>query len=348
MTPLPPPRGPVSRRCVAMMTGDQPGTGLDPASELAHVDMLTDDDAQLALWMLYELHYLGFDDVDPALEWDPALLSVRRDLERRFERDLRERSQTVVDEAMATADVATAIFGLCARDESPAVVTYARRSADRDQLLELLMHRSVYQLKEADPQTWLIPRLRGRAKTALLEIQYDEYGSGRTEDVHQTLFANTLAACGLDPSYGGYVPQAPGTTLALSNAASLLGLHRRLRGAAAGWYAAVEATSSIPSRKMTQAMERLGFGTDATHFYEEHIEADAVHEQLAVRELCGSLVRDEPDVRRDLLFGAAAHLMVEGLFADAVLTAWQDGTTSLYQAENGSADEPRAEGVVVG
>ena len=33
-----------------------------------------DDDAQIALWALYELHYRGFDDVDDALEWQPELL----------------------------------------------------------------------------------------------------------------------------------------------------------------------------------------------------------------------------------------------------------------------------------
>lgn len=31
-----------------------------------------DDDAQIALWTLYELHYRGFDDADDALEWQVA------------------------------------------------------------------------------------------------------------------------------------------------------------------------------------------------------------------------------------------------------------------------------------
>ena len=35
---------------------------------------------ELALWLLYELHHRGFDEVDDALEWDPALLAVRADL----------------------------------------------------------------------------------------------------------------------------------------------------------------------------------------------------------------------------------------------------------------------------
>ncbi|HEX2175432.1 MAG TPA: iron-containing redox enzyme family protein [Nocardioidaceae bacterium] len=337
---LPSPRGPLSRWCVEALTNAPDIAALSSAVDLVPPDVLSDDDAQLALWMLYEMHYLGFDDVDPAREWDPTLLSFRRELERRFERELRERTSSVVDDALTTPDVAQAIFDLCAQDQSPAVAAYARRTADRREMLELLMHRSVYQLKEADPQTWLIPRLRGRAKAALLQIQYDEYGCGRAEEVHQTLFANTLAACGLDPGYGAYVEDAPGTTLALSNAVSLLGLHRRLRGAAAGYYAAVEATSSMPSRKMSQGLTRLGFGPEATYFFDEHVEADSVHEQLAARELCGSLVQDRPDLHRDVLFGAAAYLLVEGLFATAVLDAWEAGATSLYRSGADGTDAP--------
>lgn len=335
---LPSARGPIGQWCLAIVQGDERCAGLGPMADLSHVDMLGDDDAQLALWTLYELHYAGFDDVDPEMEWEPAVLRLRRELERRFEDDLRERTADVVDEAMGSTDVAEVIFAMCAADESPALAPYARRRADREQMRELLKHRSVYQLKEADPQSWMIPRLRGAAKAALLEIQYDEYGSGRPEAVHQTLFANTLSACGLDPAYGAYVDAAPGPTLALSNAVSLLGLHRRLRGAAAGYYAGVEATSSVPSRMMAQGLQRLGFGEQATHFFDEHVEADAVHEQLAARELCGSLVAEEPDLRRDVMFGAAAFLHLEGLFAEALLSAWEAGRTSLYAAPPARTD----------
>jgi hypothetical protein len=332
---LPSPRGPIGQWCLAALKGDERCSGLGPVADLSHVDMLRDDDAQLALWSLYELHYRGFDDVDPEMEWEPAVLRLRRELERGLEHALREQTARTVEEASSLADVADAIFDMCGQDDGPALAGYARRQADRAQMLELLVHRSVYQLKEADPQTWVIPRLRGAAKAALLQIQYDEYGSGRPEAVHQTLFANTLSACGLDSRYGAYVHAAPGTTLALSNVVSLLGLHRRLRGAAVGYYAAVEATSSLPSRKMSQGLQRLGFGAEATQFFDEHVEADAVHEQIAARELCGGLVAEEPGLRRDVLSGVAAYLLVEGAFAEAVLDCWQKGGTSLYTAPDG-------------
>ena len=77
-------------------------------------------------------------------------------------------------------------------------------------------------------------------------------------------------------------------------------------------------------------MRRLGLGQDATRFFDEHVEADAVHEQLAAREVCGSLVEDDPALRREVLFGAASCLLVEGVFASAVVKAWEHGASSLY------------------
>ncbi len=335
---LPSPRGPMSRWCVDAMTGTpqlEPELGVATAG-LAGVDVLTDDDIQLALWTLYELHYQGFDEVDPALEWEPRLLGVRREIERLFETALRERTDATVYAALAGwdggADVAQTLFDLCADDDAPDVLTHVHRSGEQSRMLELLAHRSVYQLKEADPHTWMVPRLRGAAKAALLEIQFDEYGAGRAEDIHATLFADTLAACGLDNGYGAYVDDVPGATLAISNTGSMFGLHRRLRGAAAGHFAAVEATSSLPSRRMSATLERLGFGAAATRFYDEHVEADAVHEQVATRGLCGALVEQHPELVRDVFFGAAACLLVENLFARAVLSAWQQDASSLRRA----------------
>jgi hypothetical protein len=332
---LPSPRGPMSRWCVDAMTATpQPKDAIAAVTAgLDEADALTDDDVQLALWMLYELHYQGFDEVDPELEWEPLLLGVRREIEQRFEAALREQTQATVHSALAAwddgADVAQTLFDLCATDDSPDVLAQVQRSDGRGRVLELLAHRSVYQLKEADPHTWMVPRLRGAPKAALLEIQFDEYGDGRAEDIHATLFADALATCGLDDGYGAYVDAVPGATLAISNTGSMFGLHRRMRGAAAGHFAAVEATSSLPSRRMSATLERFGFGPAATRFYNEHVEADAVHEQVATRGLCGSLVEQHPELVPDVFFGAAACLLVENRFAEAVLSAWQQGGSSL-------------------
>ena len=198
-----------------------------------------------------------------------------------------------------------------------------------EQMLEHIVHRSAYQLKEADPHSFTIPRLTGAAKVALLEIQYDEYGSGRLDRMHAAMFADTMDALGLDPGYGAYLDRLPGITLGAVNLNTTFGLHRRLRGASAGHLAVFEMTSSIPNRRYGNALRRLGFDSTVTAFYDEHVEADSVHEEIAAWELAGGLCAAEPELARDVLFGARAVLALEGRWAEHLLGSWENGGSSL-------------------
>ncbi|MDK0748951.1 iron-containing redox enzyme family protein, partial [Clostridium perfringens] len=91
----------------------------------------------------------------------------------------------------------------------------------------------------------------------------------------------TLSELGLDPSYHAYLPVVPGWTLAGVNAVSLFGLHRRWLGAAVGHLAMFEMTSVEPMGASAAALRRLGFGSDARHFYAVHVVADAHHQHVA-------------------------------------------------------------------
>ena len=113
-----------------------------------------------------------------------------------------------------------------------------------------------------------------------------------------------MERAGLRSEPGAYLDDAPLEVLELNNTLSLFGLHRRLRGAAVGHLAAFEATSSAPSRRMAQAFGRLGLGQELVDYYTEHVAADAVHDQIAVRLICGALVEDEPQLLGDVFFGA--------------------------------------------
>jgi hypothetical protein len=170
-----------------------------------------------------------------------------------------------------------------------------------------------------------------------VELQYDEYGAGRAHRQHAHLFAEGMAACGLDRTYGAYVDAVPGLTLALSNAMSLFGLHRRLRGASVGHLAALEATSSLPCKKYVGGIRRLDLPEEIAEYFDEHVEADAVHEQVAVRDICGALVEQQPELRTEVLFGAAACLLTDSLLAEHVLTSWQLGLGSLRQPQQTEA-----------
>ncbi|WP_433538686.1 iron-containing redox enzyme family protein [Micromonospora sp. CA-249363] len=323
---LPQPRGPLStaltdalRRAPHDLPADL-GVDLDPA------DPLTDEDLQLTLFLCYELHYRGWRGVDEGWEWQPTLLALRARAERPFEAALRRLTGVP---AVPADGVAAGLAELVAADDGPSLAAALQRRADLTQFREFVAHRSVYHLREADPHSWALPRLGGPAKAALVEIQTDEYGNGRLDRMHAELFRRTLDRLGLDTDYGAHLDVVPAVTLATNNLMSLFGLHRRLRGALLGHLAAFEMTSSLPNRRYGNGLRRLGLDEVATRFYDEHVEADAVHEQIAAHDLCGGLVRTEPALAPDVLFGAAAALAVDRLFAAHLLDSWAAGRSSL-------------------
>ncbi|MDP1818670.1 MAG: iron-containing redox enzyme family protein, partial [Acidimicrobiales bacterium] len=213
---LPRPRGPVSGWLLHRLRypvhdiGPMPGLVDDP---------ITGEDGPLALYLCYELHYLGLPDVDEAWEWEPSLLAARRELERAFEARLAElvgHPPVGLSAATTVAEVAR----IAHTEGGPSLSGFMAERGTVDQMRELAIHRSAYQLKEADPHTFGIPRLTGGAKAAMVEIQRGEYGNGDPAEVHATLFGETMRLLGLDDTYGAYLEVLPATTLATVNLAS--------------------------------------------------------------------------------------------------------------------------------
>jgi hypothetical protein len=327
MNTLPSPRGPATEALLAALV--RPPHHLPPVPVPSGPDPLADEDLQLALYLCYELHYRGLAGVDERWEWSPSLLAVRQVLEERFERALRDGIGPMAPPP-APEEFDVALRAIEESDDAPSVSRHIERHATLDQVLEFLVHRSAYQLKEADPHSWALPRLGGPPKAALVEIQADEYGGGRPERMHARLFADALEAVGLDARYGAYVERLPAVTLATVNLMSLCGLHRRLRGALVGHLALFEMTSSIPNRRYAAGLRRLGLDDPAaTAFFDEHVEADAVHEAVAGVDLAGGLARSEPEVAADILWGARALLLVDGRWARHLMGAWEKGRSSL-------------------
>jgi hypothetical protein len=327
---LPAPRGATTEALLAALR--KPPHHLPPIALPDGPDPLADEDLQLALYCCYELHYRGLPGVDERWEWSPSLLALRGALEERFEPALRAEVGPV-GPPPAPAEMDVALRAIEQADDAPSLSRHLERAANAEQALEFMAHRSAYQLKEADPHSWAIARLSGPPKAALVEIQADEYGGGRPERVHAQLFADAMEAVGLDPRYGAYVDRLPAATLATVNLMSLCGLHRRLRGAIVGHLALFEMTSSIPNRRYATGLRRLGFDDPAaTAFFDEHVEADAVHEAVAAVDLAGGLARQEPDLAADILWGARALMVVEGRWARALLSAWEQGEASLRRS----------------
>jgi hypothetical protein len=327
---LPEPRGPLSESLVHDLADRRTlsSSTIERGERVAAGGAcgLTDEDLQISLAVCYELHYRGFDGVSDEWEWEPGLLRLRAGLERRHLTALRHMvgSVPVTDESIDRQ-----LAAVIAADDGPSLSSFMAKHGTLEQWREYLTVRSVYHLKEGDPHTFAIPRLSGRAKAAMVEIQADEYGGGAPERMHSELFAGLMRHLGLDATYGALWDDAPAAAFASVNTMSLFGLHRRWRGAALGHLAAVEMTSSEPSRRYSAGLRRLGFDERVTVFYDEHVEADAVHEQIASVDMCGSLVAEEPELVPDVLFGAACSLAMDAVAAGHLLGAWESGRSAL-------------------
>jgi Iron-containing redox enzyme len=323
---LPSAGGPISAAVIHHLECRAPRRSFDPVEAPVSDSDPYGLDMQLALSVCYELHYRGFAGVDERWEWDPGVLAFRARLEDAFLDAVRNDIGHIDSGATATDEMA----GLSIEATDGHGPSYHLRAEGTwDQMREYFVHRSVYHLKEGDPHAWLIPRLSGNAKAAFVAVEFDEFGAGRGDQVHQQLYADLMSAADLDPTYLHYLNDVPAEALVAVNLMSLFGLHRDLRGAAVGHFAATEITSPPGSRRMAEALTRFGAPEPCIRFYREHVEADAVHEQVVRTEVVGDLVAREPHVESDVVFGIRAFNLVEDRLAAHLMTCWEAGRTSL-------------------
>jgi Iron-containing redox enzyme len=323
---LPAAHGPLSMAVRRCLTEPAPHEQLTRIGTSVHDSDPYGLDLQLALYMCYELHYRGFAGVDPGWEWNPGLLHLRAQLERVFLAGVRRDVGPIDPDRTAQAEMDD--LSIEASDGTGPSY-WLRDNGTWDQMREYFVHRSLYHLKEGDPHAFAIPRLTGQAKASFVAIEFDEYGAGHGAKLHQQLFADLLTAAGLDATYLAYLDAVPAEALALVNLMSLFGLHRELRGAAIGHFASTEITSPPGSRRLVDALRRFAAPPECVTFYSEHVEADAVHEQVVRHDVVGSLVAAEPHLASDVVFGIRAHAAVEDRLAEVIMTAWKADETSL-------------------
>ena len=326
MPSLPVPRGPLSHALLDALVRD-PHRLRAPETPIP-ADPLADEDLQLALYLCYELHYRGLAGVAEEWEWEPSLLALRAGLEARFEAGLID-ALGAPEGSVPPEEMDIALRAIEASDDAPSLSKHLEREGTRAQLLEFVVHRSAYQLKEADPHSWALPRLSGAPKAAMVEIQADEYGGGRADRIHAHLFAKAMRGLGLDATYGAYLDAHPRLharhrqpDVAARPAPPLARRDRRPPGA-------VRDDLGGAQPPLRRRPRRVGAGDDVCDFFDEHVTADAVHESIAAVDLAGGLARQEPELTPQILWGARALIALEARWGAPLLEAWEEGRSSL-------------------
>lgn len=323
---LPEPRGEVSAWLIDFLRGEvDPGPAPSPS-----VAPAGDEDQTLALYVIHELSYRGWAEVPAALEDDPTVHRVRRVLEERFEAALADLVAPMKVEHHRVAEV---LRELVAKGEGPSLTGWCAEHGDHRHVREQAILRSPYQLKEADPHSWALPRLEGEPKAALVEIQFDEYGNGKRLDMHNELFALHLERLGLDSRYGAHLDAVPGIALALTNLVSMFGMHRRWLGALVGHLALFEMASVPVMASSARTLRRLGYDDWTCLFFDTHVVADAEHQTVAADRLAQGLAHQQPDHANQIVFGARCLQALEAEHARTVIAAWERNRSSLLRPE---------------
>src|SRR5579862_7363214 len=128
---VPDPRGPITDRLFATLKRP-PGTSVDMDGVAIPARPLHDDDLQLALYVLYEIHYAGVEGVDERWEWDPGLLRTRALLEEALERALAEAAGE--PEENDCENVGAELQRLVEQDDGPSLSRYMESQGTLEQM----------------------------------------------------------------------------------------------------------------------------------------------------------------------------------------------------------------------
>ncbi|MDT8915995.1 iron-containing redox enzyme family protein [Amycolatopsis sp. PS_44_ISF1] len=329
---LPTPRGPVSEILVSVFR-TSPGADAEALLKTvsaADVEKISEEDLQLSLFLCYGPQYCLFGESVQSWEWESSLIELRKRLEVRFDRELREAVSELPD--VGVAKLPDFLMELGRPRGGRSLSRYLKQDATMEQFREFLMHRSVYSLMEADHHSLVIPRVRGGGKPALVEIQSDEYGGGVPGRLHSQLFELTLSELGMHTRFGAYFEKVPACALATVNVISYFGTYGRHRGAVLGNLAVTEIGSHHVNQNFRNGLRRLDGPDESWLFFQEHIVADAVHEQLAAYDMCGEFVRENPGELAEVVFGAMVTAELGARANEYLLSCWERGESALRGA----------------
>ncbi len=267
-------------------------------------------------------------------EHDLTLIAVRLELERAFEAQLARAVALPEQPPQAPEQLAGWLTDLALQRklpfDGPGIGAYYRDHATLEQLREVVAQRSLFFLKEPDPWTMVIPSLHGEAKAGLIDLILDEYGWGRHDQMHSTVYARLMARLGLQDGYDHYFDQTSWQLLAGLNYQAMLARHRRLCRRMYGYVFLVEADSPGSMRNYLAAYARLGVqDPEVLTFYELHVDADEGHSDVALNEVIMPVVQAEPEAAAEIARGVLEGRYLHALFSGHLHDRFSAGRSSL-------------------
>ena len=222
-------------------------------------------------------------------EWHPSLLGLRSGSERRHFAALRDAGRAA---GRRPGCRSTGLAELVAADDGPSLSSHGQAARDLDQFREFVAHRSVYHLRRRTRTAGRSPGSAVRRRPRWWRSRPTSTATAAPDRMHAELFAGAPSTgWAWTPTYGAHVDEAPGGDVGDHQPDVAVRAAPTLAWRALGHLAAFEMTSSLPNRRYGNGLRRLGFDELATRFYDEHVEADAVHEQIAAHDMCGGARR---------------------------------------------------------
>jgi hypothetical protein len=297
------------------------------------------DTAHRSLYLLYAQDAWSPVSAPRANQHDLTMAAVLLELEAGFERSLAR--VPLPDDLPGDPEA----FGpwladLALRRELPQLPPtgmgpYIRDRITLDQLKEIVAQRSLFFLKEPDPWAMVIPSLQGPAKAGLLDLLLDEYGWGRYDHMHSTVYEDLMRRLELDTTYDAYFERTSWQFLASLNLQGLYARHRRLCRRMYGYIYLVEADSPDSMRNYIAGYNRLGIDDeDFLKFYDLHITADEGHQDVALNEVVLPVVRAEPAAMAEVARGVLEGHVVHHGFSEHLHDCFSNGRSSLREASS--------------
>lgn len=257
-------------------------------------------------------------------EQNDELWLARRTLEAGFRRFLDNQRDEAGFDPQPPGDVAK-WFERLATDDHPLDSNewgeHVRERATLDQMKNIVRQRSLFFLREPDPWIHAVPSLTGRAKAGLIDLLLDEYGWGKYERMHSSIYANLMQALGLNSEIDHYEGEASWQFLATLNHQWMCALDPALTRRLIGVVYLTEADSPAAMTNYLAAWERLGIDDEnITEFYELHVHADENHRDVALQEVAVPVAEAEgPDAATEIALGIFDGRALEAEFARSEL-----------------------------